>query len=105
MDVTHVFEGYTFVWDSEKAETNLRKHGISFEQACEVFIDDFYKMFPDIHAKEERWIIVGYSYPVHSFKPLCVVAVETREDAWRIISARFATPAERRRYEEDNDSD
>ena len=65
MEVTHVLEGYLFVWDSEKAETNRQKYGVSFEQACEVFFDDFYKMYPEIYENEERWIIVGHSYFAH----------------------------------------
>jgi uncharacterized DUF497 family protein len=105
MDVTHVLEGYLFVWDSEKAETNWQKHGVSFEQACEVFLDDFYKMYPEIHENEERWMIMGHSYLAHPIKPLYVVAVEKGQDTWRIISARFASPAERRRYEEEDDTD
>jgi uncharacterized protein len=105
MDVTHILEGYVFVWDSDKAETNQQKHGISFEQACEAFLDDFYKMYPEIHENEERWIIVGQSYLAHPIHPLYVVAAEKGKDTWRIISARFATASERRRYEEDDDAD
>ncbi len=84
---------------------NRQKHGISFEQACEVFFDDFYKMCPEIHENEERWIFMGHSYLAHPINPLYVVAVEKAEDTWRIISARFATPTERRCYEEDDDTD
>ncbi len=105
MDVIYVHHGYHFTWDSEKAATNLKIHGISFEQACEVFLDDFYHMYADDEESEERWRIVGYSYSVHPIHPLFVVAVEKGEDAWRIISARFATPMERQRYEENNDTD
>ena len=62
-------------------------------------------MYPGIYENEERWIIVGHSYLAHPINPLYVVAAEKAEDTWRIISARFATPAERRRYEEDDDTD
>jgi len=48
---------------------------------------------------------MGHSYLAHPIKPLYVVAVEKGENAWRIISARFASPAERRRYEENDDTD
>lgn len=103
MDVTYSLEGYVFVWDSMKAESNKKKHGISFEEACEVFFDDFYQMFPEMYEEEERWIVIGRSYPAHPIHPLCVVAVERGEASWRIVSARLATPEERRRYEEDDD--
>jgi uncharacterized protein len=104
MEVTYSVEGHAFVWDSAKAESNLRKHGISFEQACEVFLDDFYKMYLDVHEGEERWIFIGYSYSAHLIHPLFVVAVEKGDNAWRIVSARLATANERRRYEEDDDT-
>jgi len=105
MDVTHVLEGYVFVWDAEKDQINRQKHGISFEQACEVFLDDFYKMYKDFHEGEERWTIMGHSYLAHPIHPLYVVAVEKGQATWRIISARFATASERRRYEEEDDAD
>lgn len=105
MDVTYDLEGYVFVWDSEKAESNRQKHGISFEQACEVFLDDFCEMRPDQHESEERWIFVGHSYSAHPVRPFHVVAAESGADAWRIVSARLATASERRRYEEADDTD
>jgi hypothetical protein len=105
MDVTYELGGYVFVWDSEKAEINRQKHGLSFEQACEVFFDDFYKMYEDQHESEQRWVIVGHSYLAHPIHPLYVVAAERADDNWRIISARLATATERRRYEEENGPD
>jgi uncharacterized DUF497 family protein len=104
MDVTYPLEGFVFVWDSQKAETNLKKHGVSFEQACEVFFDDFYKMYPEAHEREQRWIIIGHSYSAHPTQPLYVVAAEMGEESWRVVSARLATASERRRYEEDDDT-
>jgi uncharacterized protein len=105
MDVTYLLEGYTFVWDAMKAEVNLKKHGVSFEQACEVFFDDFCTMYPDSDQSEQRWIIVGHSYAAHPVRPLYVVAAEMGGDAWRVISARLTTATERRSYEEDANTD
>jgi uncharacterized DUF497 family protein len=52
-----------FEWDSRKAKSNQRKHGVSFEEACTVFDDGGAMIFPDAdHSNgEEREIIVGYS--------------------------------------------
>ncbi len=41
MNVTHQLEAIDFEWDSDKAETNVQKHGVSFTEACEVFLDPF----------------------------------------------------------------
>ena len=46
MNVTYVFQDIIFEWDSRKAASNQRKHGISFETACEIFFDPFLKL-PD----------------------------------------------------------
>jgi uncharacterized protein len=105
MDVAHTHKGYVFVWDSGKAASNLAKHGVSFEQACDVFFDPFYWMGQDPEESEERWDIIGYSSLVGRESPLFVVVAEKGEEAWRIVSARFAEAAERRRYEEGNDTD
>ncbi len=53
----------TYEWDSEKAKTNLRRHGISFEEATTVFLDPLALTFPDLdHSDEEdREITIGYS--------------------------------------------
>jgi len=101
MDVQHVFQGATFVWDKAKAEKNLTKHGVSFEQACEVFFDPFYHMRDASQGQEQRWALIGYT---NSGRLLYVITVEKHEHAWRIISARPATKQERRGYEKENDS-
>ena len=41
MKITHILEDVDFEWDSEKADANLQKHGVSFPEACEVFFDLF----------------------------------------------------------------
>jgi len=54
MDTRFVLHGITFVWDSNKASTNLRKHRIPFEQAAEAFFDPFLKLV-DASQHEEAW--------------------------------------------------
>jgi len=90
-----------FEWDKEKAESNFKKHGVSFEEAETVFEDSLAKIFDDEeHSFDERLIgIVGHS----SKKRLLVVAfTETESDIIRIISAREVTSKERREYENAN---
>ena len=41
MKIAHILEDVDFEWDSEKADANLQKHGVSFPEACEVFFDPF----------------------------------------------------------------
>jgi uncharacterized protein len=101
VDVRYVIQDIVFTWDSDKAETNFGKHSVSFEEACEVFFDPLYEMEDATVEQEQRWAFVGYSKANRS---LYVVAVEQREESWRIISARKLTPEERLRYEEENDS-
>ncbi len=88
-----------FAWDSRKAESNLAKHGVPFDEAMTVFDDELFLVFadPDHSAKENRFIIVGQSNPGR----LLVVAYTERSDAIRIISAREATRQERKIYAEE----
>jgi uncharacterized DUF497 family protein len=85
-----------FTWDSKKAASNLRKHGVSFEEAATVFADPLAAMLEDA-VDPERAILVGQS---ESGTVLLVVFIEQSEDAIRIISARRTTARERKRYEE-----
>lgn len=89
-----------FEWDANKAKTNKRKHGISFDEASTVFQDDFsITVFdPDHSGDEERLITIGQS----SHKRLLVVVHTERGKKIRLISARKAKPAERKKYEEEN---
>jgi len=89
-----------FEWDPDKAETNERKHGISFEDACEVFNDPFHALVDASDQGEERVGVIGLSPSVHPVFPLYVVAKDLGDHHWRIISARLATKQERRRYED-----
>lgn len=87
-----------FSWDPRKADSNLRKHGIAFDEAMTVFNDPMALIFDDmVHSEEEhREIIIGFS-TLHRLILICFV--ERSEDTIRIISARRATKAEIKDYE------
>jgi hypothetical protein len=86
-----------FEWDDRKAITNLKKHGVSFEEAITALADPHAISAPDL-AQPDRWIAIGRSALL---RVLFVVHAETRPAGRvRIISARRASPAQRRKYEE-----
>ncbi len=87
-----------FEWDEDKAERNLTKHGVSFDEASTVFADPLSLTIPDpLHSdQEDRFVINGLS---HRHRHLVVVYTERGENV-RLISARPATPSERKKYEE-----
>lgn len=87
-----------FEWDPKKAESNLRKHGVSFEEAATVFEDDLSLTGddPDHSVNEPRQITFGVSSVGH----LLVVLHTERGERIRIISARLVTSPERKMYEE-----
>src|ERR1039458_6733 len=86
-----------FEWDAAKAASNLDKHGVSFAEAMIVFGDPLEATIPDPdHSSDEcRLLSMGRSEAGR----VLVVAYTEREGRIRLISAREATPAERRRYE------
>jgi len=85
-----------FTWDPRKAESNLKKHGVSFEEASTAVLDPLAVRDPDpIH--EGRELVLGWS---RKRRLLFVVVVEVVSgEVTRIISARRATSHERRSYE------
>ena len=87
-----------FEWDDEKAAANVRKHGISFEEAKSVFRDDRAKLIsdPDHSGDEDRFVLLGLSEPLR----LLVVCHCYRGEnhVIRIISARKATTNESKSY-------
>ncbi|MBF0239741.1 MAG: BrnT family toxin [SAR324 cluster bacterium] len=98
MKVSYILQKIQFEWDSQKAESNLSKHGISFETACEAFFDPFVRfLHTEVVAGETRDVIVGMT---NSWQILYVVHTMREGDIFRIISARRATTMERRQYEE-----
>jgi len=86
-----------FEWDARKAAANLRKHGVSFEEAETAFDDELGACYPDT-LHETRFIVIGYS---KRRRLLYVVHAEVRTDTIRIISARKATRHEKAHYESD----
>jgi uncharacterized protein len=95
MDKTFRLQGIEFEWDEEKYAVNLRKHGVKFEEAAEVFFDPENRFGEASVEEEYREYVIGYSL---SNRILLVVFVE-REVRTRIISARRATSQERKEYE------
>jgi uncharacterized DUF497 family protein len=83
-------------WDPAKAESNLEKHGVSFEDASNALNDTFaIQRLDHCHSREEdRFLVIGESVP----GKILTVAFAIYEDHARIISARRATPAEQRQY-------
>jgi len=87
-----------FEWNPDKANLNLKKHGVSFNEASTVFKDPLSVTFPDPDHSfgEERYVIIGLS----SANRILIVPHTDRADRVRIISAREATRNERRFYED-----
>lgn len=97
MDVVYRFQDIEFEWDSHKAQINVRKHGITFEEAAEAFFDPFCQIIDaSVSGDEKRDFILGYSL---SARLLLVVHIE-RGERTRIIPARLATRDERKLYEQ-----
>ena len=88
----------SFEWDPAKARSNLRKHGVSFDEALTSFLDPLARVHPDAdHSLDERReILVGRSSRGH----LLLVAFSARGSSIRLISARRATRREQRAHEE-----
>jgi uncharacterized DUF497 family protein len=86
-----------FDWDDNKADSNKKKHGVSFAEAATAFSDPNAIEFVDAKnsEKEERWILVGLSARSHV---LLVVFVEREEKMIRIVSARKAVKEEMNQY-------
>ena len=88
----------TFEWDKRKAAANLKKHGVSFEEAKSVFYDERAKLIddPDHSEDEDRMVLLGLSYALR----LLVVCHCYRGEGGviRIISARKATSKESKSY-------
>lgn len=99
--------GIRFEWDEAKNISNQRKHGVSFEQASQVFLDPLFVSVKDrIQDSEQRWRTYG---EVDGWLLMMVAHTLTEEDVHgatreviRIITARYATRKERQRYEDEN---
>jgi uncharacterized DUF497 family protein len=87
-----------FEWEPRKATANVKKHGITFEEAKSVFYDDHAKLLddPDHSDEEERFVLLGLS---HTLRVLLVCHCYRSEgNIIRIISARKATSKESKDY-------
>lgn len=82
-----------FDWDRNKAHSNLRRHGVSFEVATKVFDDPTALAIPDDCTDEERWQYIG-----RVGSAILFVVYTERDDDIRIISARKATRSEEEAY-------
>jgi len=96
MHVKYTLHNIAFEWEGQKAASNLRKHHVTFELACESFFDPFVCYLDDeIVGSELRERIVGLT----TSWQLLYIAYAMRDDVIRIISARLVTKAEREIYE------
>ncbi len=87
-----------FAWDRRKARTNLAKHGVSFEEAESVFLDESARLIddPDHSGDEDRFLLLGYS-----FQARCLIVSHCYRESdavIRMISARRATAQEEEVY-------
>jgi uncharacterized DUF497 family protein len=82
-------------WDPRKADANYRKHGVRFSEAATVLSDELAMTVEDTRIGEQRFVTVGES----AEHRLLVVIYTWRGERARLISAREATPKERRNYE------
>lgn len=86
-----------FDWDKNKAESNFKKHGISFDDAVTVFADPYLLFTEDYQhsiGEEREWAIGETENGL-----IIVVIFTVRQEVFRIISARKATKKERKQYE------
>jgi hypothetical protein len=95
--------GLEFEWHPKKADANLKKHKVSFEEAKTIFGDPNVLVVPDlVHSVgEERSLAIGRSGDGR----LLIICMTEREDRLRIISARLAERWERREYENANEQE
>lgn len=100
MDAEFTLRGITFRWDAAKARSNLIKHGVTFEQAAQVFFDPLMICADASRRDEAQEAALGCDF---QYRLLFVVHILFEDDHIRIISAREAESAERRRYETGND--
>ncbi len=91
---TNVHTIMTYEWDWAKAETHVRKQGVSFADAVFALEDDMALTMEDDSTDGRRWLTLGRDH----FGRVLVVVYAWRGDEIRVISARKASPEERRRY-------
>jgi uncharacterized DUF497 family protein len=89
---------FEFEWDAKKASANFKKHGVSFEEARTVFLDEQAKLIddPDHSSDEDRFVLLGISGLLRIL--LVCHCYRQQGQTIRIISARKASPGEARQY-------
>lgn len=96
-DVTYTLNRINFIWNTDKAQANPHKHdGVTFTQAAQAFFDPFLKLVDASRNEEARDAIIGMD---KAWDLLFVVHLQIEDDHIRLISARRATRAEQRYYE------
>ena len=87
-----------FAWDRRKTQYNLVKHGVSFEEAQTVFLDESARLIddPDHSEDEDRFLLLGYSFQARCL--LVSHCYRQSDTVMRLISARHATPQEEEVY-------
>jgi uncharacterized protein len=96
VNIIYRVQDIEFEWDANKAQSNIDKHSVTFEEAAEVFLDPFYQSGDATVNSEQREFIIGYSL---SERLLLVIYVDRSNNRSRIISARAATRNERKLYD------
>lgn len=86
-----------FIWEPKKAAANLKKHGVSFDEAVTAFDDKLGAYYPDT-LHDDRFVLIGYS---ERHRLLYVVHAQVERNKLRVISARKATKNEKAHYEND----
>jgi uncharacterized protein len=97
MDRHYEHRGTHFVWHDAKAELNVQKHGVAFEEAVTVFDDPLFVLQDASRNDEGRDAAIGFS---SSGRLLTVVHIEVDGEYIRIISARRASPSEETFYDQ-----
>lgn len=95
MDISQCVGGTDFIWNGDKGAANLRKHGVSFEDALAVFGDPLFRLVNASRKDEARQAVIGFDL---ASRLLFVVHVELADEVIRIISARLASAAEEAFY-------
>ncbi len=97
MNVVYFYRDQRFTWNWEKALSNIAKHDVHSEQACQVFFDPLAQILDASASSEQREAAIGTTT---ERTILYVVHVHRNEEEIRIISAREATSTERKNYED-----
>lgn len=93
---------YNFKWDTQKAKSNVNKHGVSFGQAAEIFLDERQlTIYDGEHSDtEDRWITLGKTKNGTLLVAIHTFTEDSESIQIRFISARPPTKREQRQYEE-----